>query len=268
MKKIGLSALISGVVLTVLLWFVRKSDWYAGELARGMSDFAELAESAFWAALVVAAFGLLLLLLSLRARDALPENEAPAPLVRSWICPACGSENTDDQRCAVCGAPRDQRRVPGWRCPFCGTENPETVKVCQSCAAPKDRPLLTWICEGCGHENPETETRCAACQRRRFSAAAGWTCPVCGMPLHRFEGEADYYCLNSECPARVVESIAHYASRDAMNIDARSAVPKTGQIVPSAPAAANREIWIIESREFWLSEVNTCVKTRKQQRLF
>ena len=44
-------------------------------------------------------------------------------------------------------------------------------------------------------------------------------CPICGMPLHRFEGEADYYCLNSECPARVVESIAHYASRDAMNIE-------------------------------------------------
>lgn len=44
-------------------------------------------------------------------------------------------------------------------------------------------------------------------------------CPVCGMPLHRFEDEADTYCINSECPARVVESIAHYASRDAMNID-------------------------------------------------
>ncbi|MBQ3384286.1 MAG: NAD-dependent DNA ligase LigA [Erysipelotrichaceae bacterium] len=45
------------------------------------------------------------------------------------------------------------------------------------------------------------------------------TCPVCGMPLYRFTDEADYYCLNSECPARVVESIAHYASRDAMNIE-------------------------------------------------
>ena len=45
------------------------------------------------------------------------------------------------------------------------------------------------------------------------------TCPVCGMPLHRFEDEADTYCINSECPARVVESIAHFASRDAMNID-------------------------------------------------
>ncbi len=45
------------------------------------------------------------------------------------------------------------------------------------------------------------------------------TCPVCGMPLHRFADEADHYCLNSECQARIVESITHYASRDAMNID-------------------------------------------------
>jgi len=44
-------------------------------------------------------------------------------------------------------------------------------------------------------------------------------CPVCGMPLHRFEDEADTYCLNSECEARIIESITHYASRDAMNID-------------------------------------------------
>ena len=44
-------------------------------------------------------------------------------------------------------------------------------------------------------------------------------CPVCGMPLHRLPDEADTYCINSECPARVVESIVHYASRDAMNIE-------------------------------------------------
>lgn len=44
-------------------------------------------------------------------------------------------------------------------------------------------------------------------------------CPVCGMPLHRLADEADNYCVNSECPARVVESIVHYASREAMNID-------------------------------------------------
>lgn len=44
-------------------------------------------------------------------------------------------------------------------------------------------------------------------------------CPVCGSPLHRYEDEAAHYCVNADCPARVVESIAHFASRDAMNID-------------------------------------------------
>ena len=45
------------------------------------------------------------------------------------------------------------------------------------------------------------------------------TCPVCGMPLVRYPDEAHHYCINADCPARVVESIAHFCSRDAMNID-------------------------------------------------
>lgn len=44
-------------------------------------------------------------------------------------------------------------------------------------------------------------------------------CPVCGGPLIRFENEAHHYCQNPDCPARVVEAIAHFASREAMNID-------------------------------------------------
>ncbi len=44
-------------------------------------------------------------------------------------------------------------------------------------------------------------------------------CPQCNQPLHRFEEEASHYCINSDCPARIVSSIAHFASRDAMNID-------------------------------------------------
>lgn len=44
-------------------------------------------------------------------------------------------------------------------------------------------------------------------------------CPVCCEKLHRYLDEADYYCPNIECPARIIESIAHFASRDAMNID-------------------------------------------------
>ncbi|MDO4379019.1 MAG: NAD-dependent DNA ligase LigA [Erysipelotrichia bacterium] len=45
------------------------------------------------------------------------------------------------------------------------------------------------------------------------------TCPVCKEKLHRYLDEADYYCPNIECPARIIESIAHFACRDAMNID-------------------------------------------------
>ncbi|MDP2814218.1 MAG: NAD-dependent DNA ligase LigA [Erysipelotrichaceae bacterium] len=44
-------------------------------------------------------------------------------------------------------------------------------------------------------------------------------CPVCHQDLVRFEDEADTYCINNECPARIIEAIAHFASRDAMNIE-------------------------------------------------
>lgn len=45
------------------------------------------------------------------------------------------------------------------------------------------------------------------------------TCPICGSHLVRFEDEAAHYCINQDCPARVVESMIHFASRDAMDID-------------------------------------------------
>lgn len=44
-------------------------------------------------------------------------------------------------------------------------------------------------------------------------------CPVCGSKLVRLEGEAEHFCINPDCPARIVESIIHFASRDAMDID-------------------------------------------------
>ena len=44
-------------------------------------------------------------------------------------------------------------------------------------------------------------------------------CPICGSELVRFPNEAAHYCINQDCPARVVESMIHFASRDAMNID-------------------------------------------------
>jgi len=44
-------------------------------------------------------------------------------------------------------------------------------------------------------------------------------CPVCETKLIREEGEADYYCNNPLCEAKLKESIIHYASRKAMNIE-------------------------------------------------
>ena len=44
-------------------------------------------------------------------------------------------------------------------------------------------------------------------------------CPMCSEKLVKKEGQVDYYCVNENCPARKIEGLIHYASRDAMNID-------------------------------------------------
>ena len=44
-------------------------------------------------------------------------------------------------------------------------------------------------------------------------------CPVCREPLHRFEGEVAIRCINQGCPAIVIGSILHFASRKAMDIE-------------------------------------------------
>lgn len=45
------------------------------------------------------------------------------------------------------------------------------------------------------------------------------TCPICHTKIIRRENEADYFCPNISCPARRVENLIHFASREAMNID-------------------------------------------------
>ncbi|MEA5073456.1 MAG: NAD-dependent DNA ligase LigA [Eubacterium aggregans] len=44
-------------------------------------------------------------------------------------------------------------------------------------------------------------------------------CPVCGSPTFRLTGEAVTKCVNFDCPAQVFRRMAHFVSRDAMNID-------------------------------------------------
>jgi DNA ligase (NAD+) len=44
-------------------------------------------------------------------------------------------------------------------------------------------------------------------------------CPVCGGEIVREEGEAASRCINTNCPARLQQSILHFAARGVMNID-------------------------------------------------
>jgi len=44
-------------------------------------------------------------------------------------------------------------------------------------------------------------------------------CPVCSQPLHKFEDEVAIRCINQGCPAIVLQSITHFASRKAMDIE-------------------------------------------------
>jgi len=53
--------------------------------------------------------------------------------------------------------------------------------------------------------------------RKAFKMPA--KCPVCGSAVHRVEGEVAYRCVNAACPAKLKETLLHFAGRHAMNID-------------------------------------------------
>lgn len=56
-----------------------------------------------------------------------------------------------------------------------------------------------------------------AADRTPFAIPA--RCPVCGGEVFREEGEAIRRCLSQTCPAKLKESLLHWASRKAMKID-------------------------------------------------
>ena len=45
------------------------------------------------------------------------------------------------------------------------------------------------------------------------------TCPVCGSKVVREEGAAAYRCIGLSCPAKLRESVRHFASKHALDID-------------------------------------------------
>lgn len=44
-------------------------------------------------------------------------------------------------------------------------------------------------------------------------------CPSCGEPVFHEENEADHRCTNGECPAQLLRTLEHFASKGAMNVD-------------------------------------------------
>jgi len=54
-------------------------------------------------------------------------------------------------------------------------------------------------------------------ERRAFRMPK--VCPVCGGEVVRAEGEAATRCINTNCPARLKESILHWSARGVMDID-------------------------------------------------
>jgi len=45
------------------------------------------------------------------------------------------------------------------------------------------------------------------------------TCPACGTEIVRLDDEADWYCLNTECPAQFRRLVEHFVQRNAMDIE-------------------------------------------------
>ena len=48
--------------------------------------------------------------------------------------------------------------------------------------------------------------------RRGTSFVLPLHCPECGSAVVRAEGEADYRCVNADCPAKLRESLLHFGA--------------------------------------------------------
>jgi len=55
--------------------------------------------------------------------------------------------------------------------------------------------------------------------RERHPVKVPEVCPECGSHIHKSPDEVAYRCVNAACPAKRKESLIHFASRHAMNID-------------------------------------------------
>jgi DNA ligase (NAD+) len=85
------------------------------------------------------------------------------------------------------------------------------------------RPGDTVVVRKAGDVIPEVVKYVESKRSPEVEAAGPWrfptTCPFCDSPIVRLAGEAASYCMNVDCPNRLLESLAHFASRGAMDIE-------------------------------------------------
>jgi DNA ligase (NAD+) len=85
------------------------------------------------------------------------------------------------------------------------------------------RPGDTVIVRKAGDVIPEVVGPVVAKRPPEVEAAGPWEfptdCPFCGSQLQRLVGEAQHFCPNIDCPARIYGSVEHFASRGAMDIE-------------------------------------------------
>jgi DNA ligase (NAD+) len=82
----------------------------------------------------------------------------------------------------------------------------------------------------------------------RKSFAMPKKCPVCGGEVVREEGEVASRCINTNCPARLKESIRHFASRGVMDIDGMGDV-LVDQLVEKKLARSVADLYRLEKEQ-------------------
>ena len=83
-------------------------------------------------------------------------------------------------------------------------------------------------------------------KRKRFAMPG--KCPVCGGEVVREEGEVASRCINTNCPARLKESIRHFASRGVMDIDGMGDV-LVDQLVEKGMAASVSDLYRLKKEQ-------------------
>ncbi len=85
------------------------------------------------------------------------------------------------------------------------------------------RPGDAIIVRKAGDVIPEVVGPVLSMRPPEVEAAGRWqfpkTCPFCKSPIERLEGEAASFCTNIDCPNRLLESLAHFGGRGAMDIE-------------------------------------------------